>query len=95
MSLSSKTESREGRSDRIVATDGSEYPADVIVLATGFDVVISWHQSRSAGFGGRYRTIIGCDAARAFLGTAIPDFPIVHAVRPNTQFGHGGSCFPS
>jgi len=27
----------EVRSDRIVATDGSEYPADVIVLATGFE----------------------------------------------------------
>ena len=82
----------EARDDRIVTTDG-EYGADVLVIATGFDVLRFLTSFEARGRSGRtLREVWDDDDARAFLGLAVPDFPNFFCLYgPNTQPGHGGS----
>jgi 4-hydroxyacetophenone monooxygenase len=84
---------REVLPDRVVIDDGSEYEADVIIWATGFDVVNFLAPMRLFGRGGRelHEDWEG-DDARAYLGTVVPGYPNFFCLYgPNTQFGHGGS----
>ena len=62
---------------RVVTDDGAEYEADVLVLATGFDVAaLPRRRSRSrAATAGRLREVWDDDDARAYLGMAVPGFP--------------------
>jgi 4-hydroxyacetophenone monooxygenase len=79
--------------DRIVTTDGREFEADVLVIATGFDVLrfISTYDVRGRS-GRTLRETWDDDDARAYLGLAVPDFPNFFMLYgPNTQPGHGGS----
>jgi 4-hydroxyacetophenone monooxygenase len=80
-------------SDKIVTKDGSEHPADVLVVATGFDVLRFLTSFEARGRSGRsLREVWEDDNARAYLGTAIPDFPNFFCLYgPNLQPGHGGS----
>ncbi len=80
-------------SDRIITEDGTEHPADVLVLATGFDVLRFLTTFEARGRSGRsLREVWDDDDARAYLGLAIPDFPNFFSLYgPNTQPGHGGS----
>ena len=73
--------------------DGSEYEADVLVLATGFDVLnfITTYEAQ-----GRSGTSLMSqweqDNAQAYLGTVVPNFPNFFTLYgPNLQPGHGGS----
>lgn len=77
----------------VVTDDGVERPADVIIWATGFDVVNLLAPMRVRGVGGiELHTEWDGDDARAYLGTVIPGFPNFFCLYgPNTQFGHGGS----
>lgn len=79
--------------DGLELTDGTQIEADVIIWATGFDVVnflapmaisgIDNHQLHDDWDG---------DDARAYLGTLVPNYPNFFCLYgPNTQFGHGGS----
>ncbi len=80
-------------SDGVVTNDGTTHPADVIIWATGFDVVNLLAPMRVFGVGGRelHRDWDG-DDARAYLGTVIPGYPNFFCLYgPNTQYGHGGS----
>ncbi|WP_063063480.1 flavin-containing monooxygenase [Nocardia violaceofusca] len=72
---------------------GREVELDVIVFATGFDVVNFLSSFEVTGRSGRtLREVWGDDDARAYLGTTVPDFPNLFALYgPNTQAGHGGS----
>jgi 4-hydroxyacetophenone monooxygenase len=83
----------EIRADRVVTRSGAEYEVDVIVFATGFDVVRFLSTIEVRGRSGRsIRETWDDDDARAYLGTAIPDFPNFFMLYgPNTQAGHGGS----
>lgn len=79
--------------DRVFTSDGGEHEADVIIWATGFDVVNLLAPMRVTGAGGRelHEEWEG-DDARAYLGTVVPGFPNFFCLYgPNTQFGHGGS----
>jgi 4-hydroxyacetophenone monooxygenase len=81
------------RPHSVVAADGSEHPADVIVLATGFDVLrfISTYEVRGRD-GRTLREAWDDDNAKAYLGMAVPGFPNFFTLYgPNTQPGHGGS----
>ena len=81
------------RPHSVVAADGSEHPADVLVLATGFDVLrfISTYEVRGRG-GRALREAWDDDNAKAYLGMAVPGFPNFFTLYgPNTQPGHGGS----
>lgn len=77
----------------VVIDDGVEHPADVIIWATGFDVVNLLAPMRVRGVGGvELHTEWDGDDARAYLGTVVPGFPNFFCLYgPNTQFGHGGS----
>ncbi|MEN3279364.1 MAG: 4-hydroxyacetophenone monooxygenase [Solirubrobacteraceae bacterium] len=83
----------EVRPDRIVTSAGAEHEVDVIVCATGFDVVRFLAPMDVRGRSGRtLRATWDDDDSRAYLGLAVPDFPNLFMVYgPNTQAGHGGS----
>jgi 4-hydroxyacetophenone monooxygenase len=81
------------RPDSVVTSDGMERKADVIIWATGFDVVNLLAPMKITGIGGRdiHEDWDG-DDARAYLGTVVPGYPNLFCLYgPNTQFGHGGS----
>ena len=77
----------------IQTTAGTKYRVDVIVWATGFDVVRFLSPIEVVGRAGtRLHDVWDGDDARAYLGTAMPMFPNFFVLYgPNTQFGHGGS----
>ena len=83
----------EVRRDRVVTRSGAEHEVDVLVCATGFDVVRFLAPIEVRGRSGRsLRETWDDDDARAYLGTAVPDFPNFFMLYgPNTQAGHGGS----
>lgn len=77
----------------VVGPGGEVLPADVIVFATGFNVVEFLSTIEVRGRGGVTLSSQWADeGARAYLGTAIPNFPNFFCLYgPNTQAGHGGS----
>ena len=77
----------------VTTASGETIECDVIVLATGFDVVSFLSTLDVVGRGGeRLRTVWGGDDAAAYLGLAVPGFPNFFILYgPNTQTGHGGS----
>jgi len=79
--------------DRLVTKDGREFEADVLLLATGFDVLRFITTFDVHGRSGRsLREAWEDDNARAYLGTVVPDFPNFFTLYgPNLQPGHGGS----
>ena len=79
--------------DRVRTSAGTEHEADVLIWATGFDVVNFLVPMRVFGRDGHelHEDWHG-DDARAYLGTVVPGFPNFFCLYgPNTQFGHGGS----
>lgn len=79
--------------DGPVDGDGERHEADVMILATGFNVVrfLSTYEVRGRG-GKTLEEAWDGDDARAYLGLAVPDFPNFFTIYgPNTQPGHGGS----
>ena len=83
----------EVRPHSVITSDGVEHQADLLIWATGFDVVNLLAPMKVTGIGGRdlHRDWNG-DDARAYLGTVIPGYPNFFCLYgPNTQFGHGGS----
>lgn len=80
-------------SDRVVAADGSEHPADVVVFATGFDALQMITPLEVRGRDGRtLNEVWGEHDATAHLGLTVPGFPNLFLMYgPNTNLGHGGS----
>ena len=70
---------------------------DVLVCATGFDVVRFLAPIDIRGRGGAVlREVWDDEDARAYLGTTVPGFPnLLMVYGPNTQAGHGGSLIGS
>ncbi len=80
-------------SGRLYADDGTEYEADVLVIATGFDVLnfITTYEAKGRS-GVSLADQWEHDNAQAYLGTVIPNFPNFFTLYgPNLQPGHGGS----
>ena len=79
--------------DAIVMEDGTTHPADVIILATGFQASKMLWPMKIHGRGGRsIRDLWGDDDPRAYLGMAVPGFPnLFITYGPNTNLAHGGS----
>lgn len=77
----------------VVTEDGTAREADVLVMATGFDVLRVLNTYETVGRSGRtLREAWDDDNAQAYLGTVIPDFPNYFVLYgPNLQPGHGGS----
>ena len=77
----------------LYTTDGSEYEADVLVIATGCDVLnfITTYEAKGRS-GTSLTTQWERDNAQAYLGTVVPNFPNFFTLYgPNLQPGHGGS----
>lgn len=83
----------EVRPGGVVTDDGTEHDADVLVFATGFDVVRFVSTYQVVGRDGRdLREVWDDDDCRAYLGLAVHGFPNFFTLYgPNTQTGHGGS----
>ncbi len=79
--------------DGLELTDGTQIEADVIIWATGFDVVNFLAPMEITGVDQRQlHDDWDGDDARAYLGTLVPNYPNFFCLYgPNTQFGHGGS----
>ena len=80
-------------SGRLYADDGTEYEADVLVIATGFDVLnfITTYEANGRS-GVSLADQWEHDNAQAYLGTVVPNFPNFFTLYgPNLQPGHGGS----
>jgi 4-hydroxyacetophenone monooxygenase len=77
----------------IRTSDGAFHEADVLVFATGFDVVRFISSFQVRGRDGRdLRAVWDDDDCRAYLGLTVPGFPNFFTLYgPNTQTGHGGS----
>ncbi len=77
----------------LVTADGQEYDIDILVLATGFDVLKYVSTMDVAGRDGvTLRDVWGDDDARAYLGGTVPKFPNFFVLYgPHAQPGHGGS----
>jgi 4-hydroxyacetophenone monooxygenase len=78
----------------IRSKDGVLHPADVIVLATGFQAGRMLFPMDIRGKNGQsLRDVWGEDDPRAYLGITVPDFPNLFVLYgPNTNLGHGGSA---
>jgi len=80
--------------DSIITRDGTRYPADILVLATGFQAQKMLAPMDITGRDGRtIRTLWGDDDPRAFLGMTVPGFPNLFMLYgPGTNLAHGGSA---
>ncbi|MGE0225912.1 MAG: flavin-containing monooxygenase [Acetobacteraceae bacterium] len=80
--------------DAIVTRDGQSYPADVLVLATGFEAQRMLAPMDITGRDGQtIRALWGEDEPRAYLGITVPGFPNMFMLYgPGTNLAHGGSA---
>lgn len=85
----------EVRGSTLVAGDGQEIEADVLILATGFQAANMLGSYDVIGRDGRVlREFWEGDNVAAYLGTLVPGFPNFFIVLgPNIGAGHGGSMF--
>jgi len=85
----------EVRANSIVTTGGAVHDADVIVLATGFQVTDSPTYRRIFGRDGRSLGEVFDDVGRqCYKGTTIANFPNMFLlVGPNTGLGHNSMIF--
>ena len=74
--------------------DGTERPADVLVLATGFNTHGFVAPMEIVGAGGRTLASEWAEVPRAYLGTSVPGFPNMFLLYgPNTNGGAGSVVF--
>lgn len=71
------------------SADGRVHPAELVVLATGFDTQDFLGRLDVRGVGGRRLKDAYADGAYAYLGVTVPDFPNLYQLYgPNTNLGH-------
>jgi 4-hydroxyacetophenone monooxygenase len=76
----------------IRTADGGTHEADVLIVATGFDVLNFGTAFEVRGRSGQRLRERWRDDGKAYMGMAVPDFPNFFVLYgPNTQPGHGGS----
>ena len=74
--------------------DGTERPADVLVLATGFKTHGFVAPMEIVGAGGRTLAEEWAEVARAYLGMSVPGFPNLFLLYgPNTNGGTGSVIY--
>ncbi len=79
-------------SDRIVCTDGTEVPVDVIICATGFHANRYLWPMEITGRGGVVLSEQWGDRPTALLGITVPNFPNLFCLYgPGTNLASGGS----
>ncbi|MDB5071023.1 MAG: NAD(P)/FAD-dependent oxidoreductase [Candidatus Eremiobacteraeota bacterium] len=79
----------ELREHSVVTASGAEYPADVVIFATGFRATQGFGALRVYGRGGKELADAWRDGMEAYLGTSIAGFPnLFTLIGPNTGLGH-------
>jgi 4-hydroxyacetophenone monooxygenase len=82
----------EIRPDGVVGESGQEYPADVLVFATGFHANRYLWPMHIEGRGGAVLAEQWGDRPTAYLGITVPNFPNLFCLYgPGTNLAHGGS----
>jgi cation diffusion facilitator CzcD-associated flavoprotein CzcO/acetyl esterase/lipase len=85
---------RELTEDGLVAADGTERPADVIVLSTGFESTRFLAPMEIHGRGGVELNEAWREGANAYLGMTVSGFPNLFIMYgPNTNLGSGSIIF--
>ena len=80
--------------DAIVTRDGRTLPADVIIVATGFESTSFLVPMKIEGLGGRALKDAWRDGAEAYLGMNVAGFPNFFMLYgPNTNLGHNSIIF--
>jgi 4-hydroxyacetophenone monooxygenase len=78
--------------DAVVAADGTRYPADVIVYATGFQANKMLWPMTITGRGGEILAERWGERPSAYLGITVPGYPNFFCMYgPGTNLAHGGS----
>ena len=78
----------------VIAADGTEYPADVIIYGTGFHVTDAFEHADITGANGRKIAEIWRDGPEAYLGLAVAGFPNLFVLLgPNSGLGHNSMIF--
>lgn len=85
---------RELTETGVLAGDGEERPADVIVLSTGFESHSFLAPMEVRGMGGRELSEVWRGGASAYLGMTVAGFPNLFVMYgPNTNLGSGSIVF--
>jgi cation diffusion facilitator CzcD-associated flavoprotein CzcO len=85
---------RELTASGVVAEDGTERPADVIVLSTGFESTRFLAPMEIRGTGGLDLNEVWREGANAYLGMTVAGFPNLFVMYgPNTNLGSGSIIF--
>ena len=78
----------------VVTQDGTRYPGDVVILATGFETNTFLAPMEIEGAGGGTLADAWSDGARAYMGLTHPGFPNFFMMYgPNTNLGHNSIIF--
>ncbi len=79
----------ELREGSVVAADGTEHGADVVIYATGFKATEGFGPVRIYGRGGAELAAAWRDGMEGYLGTSVAGFPnFFTLIGPNTGLGH-------
>jgi cation diffusion facilitator CzcD-associated flavoprotein CzcO len=82
------------KSRSIIAEDGSEYPADVIIFATGFQTKTLVAPMEVRGLDGKSLQDAWDRGPEAYLGISVPGFPnFFFMYGPNTNLGQSSIIF--
>lgn len=85
---------REVTPTSLIASDGTERPADVLICATGFHVTDTQLPSSVYGRQGQSLGATWVPGPRAYLGTTVAGFPnLFLLVGPNTGLGHNSMVY--
>ncbi|HEY7863692.1 MAG TPA: NAD(P)/FAD-dependent oxidoreductase, partial [Thermoanaerobaculia bacterium] len=80
--------------DAVVTRGGRLHPADVLILATGFESTSFLAPMRIEGSGGQSLADAWKDGAEAYLGISVAGFPNLFLMYgPNTNLGHNSIVF--
>lgn len=78
--------------DAVVAVDGTRYPADILVYATGFQANKFLWPMTITGRGGEILSARWGERPSAYLGITVPGYPNLFCMYgPGTNLAHGGS----
>lgn len=77
-----------------VSTEAADYPADVLIFATGFETTRFLSSVTISGRDGRTLSEHWAGGASAYLGLSVPDFPNMFLMwGPNTNLGAGSIAY--
>ena len=80
----------------IFTKDGTEHKVDLIIKATGYDLMANLQSMPTFGTDGNHSAVdkIEADTPRSYLGVAVPEFPnMFFTIGPNSGLAHSSIIF--